>query len=291
MRLINTVAEMASAQKRVNRPLGLVPTMGALHEGHLSLVRRARGDNATLAVSIFVNPTQFGPQEDINNYPRDLERDLALLEELGADLVFIPQPDDMYPVGFDTWVNVGRIASRLEGVSRPGHFRGVATVVAKLFSIIRPDRAYFGQKDAQQVQVIRRMNDDLNLGVELIVLPTMREPDGLAMSSRNAYLSPQERQTALVLYRSLCLAQQMYDQGRRKSSAIKEAMQHLIQGEPMSHLEYVSIAHPDTLDELDTIQGPALVSLAVRVGKTRLIDNVVLGSGGLSPTKRTFVAI
>jgi pantoate--beta-alanine ligase len=281
MRLVYTVSEMASAQKGVKRPLGLVPTMGALHEGHLSLVRRARGDNATLAVSIFVNPAQFGPQEDLQAYPRDLERDLALLEEERADLVFIPQPDDIYPAGFDTWVEVERVASRLEGEARPGHFRGVATVVAKLFNIVRPDRAYFGQKDAQQVQVIRRMNTDLNLGVELVVLPTVREPDGLAMSSRNVYLNPQERQAALVLYRSLCRAQRMYSQEEREAPVIKEAMRDLIQAEPMAHLDYVSIASPETLDELELIQGPALVSLAVRIGKTRLIDNVVLGTEGL----------
>ena len=279
MRLVHTVAEMASAQKEVERPLGLVPTMGALHQGHFSLVRQAREDNATLAVSIFVNPTQFGPQEDLQAYPRDMERDLALLEEFGTDVVFMPQPDDIYPAGFDTWVNVERAASRLEGESRPGHFRGVATVVTKLLNIARPDRAYFGQKDAQQVQVIRRINSDLNLGVELVVLPTVREPDGLAMSSRNAHLDPQERQAALVLYRSLCEAQRMYGQEEREAAYIKEAMQELVQAEPLAQLDYVSIANPETLDELDLIQGPALVSLAVQIGKTRLIDNVVLSSG------------
>ena len=281
MRLVHTVAEMASAQKVVDRPLGLVPTMGALHEGHLSLVRQAREDNATVAVSIFVNPTQFGPQDDLQAYPRDMERDLALLEELGTDMVFIPQPDDIYPAGFDTWVNVERVASRLEGEARPGHFRGVATVVTKLFNIVRPDRAYFGQKDAQQVQVIHRMNSDLNLGVELVVLSTVREPDGLAMSSRNAYLNPQERQAALVLYRSLCRAQRMRSQGERKAQVIKKAMQDLIQAEPTAHLDYVSLANPETLDELDVIQEHALVSLAVRIGKTRLIDNFVLRAEGL----------
>lgn len=281
MRLIHTVAEMASAQKGVMRPLGLVPTMGALHQGHLSLVTRAKEDNATVVVSIFVNPAQFGPKEDLSTYPRNEEQDLALLEEQGVDLVFMPQPDDIYPAGFDTWVNVGRVASRLEGESRPDHFRGVATIVTKLFNIVRPDRAYFGQKDAQQVQVIRKMISDLNLSVEMAVLPTVREPDGLAVSSRNAYLSPQERQAALVLYRSLWLAQQMYGQEELKSSVIKEAIQDIIRTEPMAHLEYVSIASPDTLDEIDTIREPALVSLAVRIGKTRLIDNVVLGNGGL----------
>ena len=281
MRLVYTVSEMASAQKAVTRPLGLVPTMGALHQGHLSLVSQAREDNASLAVSIFVNPAQFGPQEDLRTYPENQERDLALLEEMRVDLVFIPKPDDMYPAGFDTWVNVERIASRLEGESRPGHLRGVATVVAKLFNIVGPDRAYFGQKDAQQVQVIRRMNDDLNLGVELIALPTVREPDGLAMSSRNTNLSPQERQAASVLYRSLCEAKRMYGQEERQAQVIRKSIQKIIQAEPMAHLDYVSIADPDTLDELDTIQEPALVSLAVLIGKTRLIDNVVLDNRGL----------
>ncbi|MDA0988014.1 MAG: pantoate--beta-alanine ligase [Chloroflexi bacterium] len=281
MRLIHTVAEMASAQKGVIRPLGLVPTMGALHQGHLSLVRRAKEDNATVEVSIFVNPAQFGPREDLSTYPRNQEQDLALLEEQGVDLVFLPQPDDIYPAGFDTWVNVGRVASRLEGEARPDHFRGVATVVSKLFNIVRPDRAYFGQKDAQQVQVIRKMISDLNLSVEMAVLPTVREPDGLAMSSRNAYLSLQERQAAPVLYRSLRRAQDMHTDGVRQASAIREAIQNIISTEPMAHLEYVSIASPETLDEMDTIQEPTLVSLAVRIGKTRLIDNVVLGNGGL----------
>ncbi|MDP6102129.1 MAG: pantoate--beta-alanine ligase [Dehalococcoidia bacterium] len=281
MRLVYTVADMVSAQKEVDRPLGLFPTLGALHDGHLSLVKRAREDNAAVAVSIFVNPTQFGPQEDLAAYPRDLVRDLSLLEEMGTDLVFIPQPDDMYPAGFDTWINVERTTNRLEGESRPDHFRGVATVVAKLFNIVRPDRAYFGQKDAQQVQVIRRMNSDLNLGVEIVVMPTVREPDDLAMSSRNAYLSPQERQAALVLYRALCVAHQMYSQQEQRTPIIREALKKMIRDEPMAQLDYVSIANPDTLDELEVIQGPALVSLAVLIGKTRLIDNMVLGIKGL----------
>ena len=278
MRLIHTVAEMSEAQREVARPLGLVPTMGALHEGHLSLVRRARDENSTVAASIFVNPTQFGPQEDYRSYPRDLDRDLALLEECGVDLVFLPEPEDMYPAGFDTWVDLDRIASRLEGESRPGHFRGVATVVTKLFTIVRPDRAYFGQKDAQQAQVIRRLNTDLNLGVDPVIMPTVREPDGLAMSSRNAYLNPQEREAALVLSRSLHLAQDMHNEGITSASRIRDAMRELIQAEPLAQTDYVSIADHDTLEELETLQTPALVSLAVRIGRARLIDNVVLGS-------------
>ena len=278
MRLIHTVAEMSEAQREVARPLGLVPTMGALHEGHLSLVRRARDENSTAAASIFVNPTQFGPQEDYRSYPRDLDRDLALLEECGVDLVFLPEPEDMYPAGFDTWVDLDRIASRLEGESRPGHFRGVATVVTKLFTIIRPDRAYFGQKDAQQAQVIRRLNTDLNLGVDPVIMPTVREADGLAMSSRNAYLNPQEREAALVLSRSLRLAQDKHNDGITSASRIRDAMRELIQAEPLAQIDYVSIADHDTLEELETVQTPALVSLAVRIGRARLIDNAVLGA-------------
>lgn len=272
------MAEMSAAQREVARPLGLVPTMGALHEGHLSLVRRARDENSTAAASIFVNPTQFGPQEDFGSYPRDLDRDLALLEECGIDLVFLPQPEDMYPPGFDTWVDVDRTAARLEGEARPGHFRGVATVVTKLFTIVRPDRAYFGQKDAQQAQVIRRLNADLNLGVDPVIMPTVREPDGLAMSSRNAYLNAQEREAALVLYRSLCRAEDMHRDGATSASQVRDAMRELIQAEPLALIDYVSIANHDTLEELETVQAPALVSLAVRIGRARLIDNVVLES-------------
>lgn len=276
MKLVQTVADMALAQKEADRPLGLVPTMGALHDGHLSLVKQAREDNDALAVSIFVNPAQFGPQEDLDNYPRHQNRDMAMLKELGTDIVFIPDVRDMYPEGFDTWIHTGDIANRLEGESRPNHFRGVATVVTKLFTIIRPDNAYFGQKDAQQVLIIRKLNSDLNLGVNVVELPTIREPDGLAMSSRNAYLNPLERQAALVLYNSLCVAESMHIQGEQRAPEIKKAMSDVIRAEPMAILDYISIANADTLDELDLIRGPTLVSLAARVGKTRLIDNIKL---------------
>ncbi len=279
MRLLHTVAEMTAARSEAARPLGLVPTMGALHEGHLSLVRRARSENATLVVTIFVNPTQFGPNEDLAAYPRDTERDIALLESEGADVVFMPPPEEVYPAGFDTWVSVERTSAPLEGEHRPGHFRGVATVVCKLFNIVRSDRAYFGQKDAQQLQVIRRMNADLNLGVELTAMPTVREPDGLAMSSRNAYLSPPERHAAPVLYAALTAARQLYESGARDASALREAIQRVLAAEPLANPDYVSIADPDTLAELERIEGPALVSLAVRIGTTRLIDNVTLREG------------
>ena len=276
MRLLHTVAEMTEARSEVERPLGLVPTMGALHEGHLSLVRRARSDNATLVVTIFVNPTQFGPNEDLAAYPRDTERDIALLESEGADVVFMPTSEEVYPAGFDTWVSVEHASAPLEGEHRPGHFRGVATVVCKLFNIVRPDRAYFGQKDAQQLQVIRRMNADLNLGVELTAMPTVREPDGLAMSSRNAYLSPAERGAATVLFAALTAARQLYESGARDASALREAMRQTLAAEPLAKPDYVSVADPDTLAELERIDGPALASLAVRIGTTRLIDNVTL---------------
>ena len=280
MRLLHSVAEMVSARAEVERPLGLVPTMGALHEGRLSLVRRARSENASLVVTIFVNPTQFAPNEDLAAYPRDPERDLALLASEGADVVFMPPPEEVYPTGYDTWISVERTSASLEGEARPGHFRGVATVVCKIFNMVRPDRAYFGQKDAQQLQVIRRMNADLNLGVEVTAMPTVREPDGLAMSSRNAYLSQDERRAAPVLYAALQAAQELYDDGVRQAPAIREAMQRILAAEPLVRPEYVSVADPDTLAELELIEGLALASLAVRIGTTRLIDNVVLGTDG-----------
>lgn len=278
MRLIHSVAEMASARAEVERPLGLVPTMGALHEGHLSLVRRARSENASLVVTIFVNPSQFGPNEDLAAYPRDPERDLALLDAEGADVVFMPPPDEVYPAGYDTWISVERTSAPLEGEARPGHFRGVATVVCKLFNMVRPDRAYFGQKDAQQLQVIRRMNADLNIGVELTAMPTVREPDGLAMSSRNAYLSAEQRRAAPVLHAALQAAQELYDCGERQADTLRDAMQRVLAAEPLARPDYVSVADPDTMAELELIEGPALASLAVRIGTTRLIDNVMLGA-------------
>lgn len=250
--------------------------MGALHEGHLSLVRRARADNDTVVVSIFVNPTQFGPSEDYARYPRDPDRDLALLRDLGTDVVFMPPVEEMYPEGFDTYVQVEKLSQVLEGASRPGHFRGVATVVTKLFNIVQPHRAYFGQKDAQQLAVIRRLTRDLDLPVEVVGLPTVREPDGLAMSSRNAYLSPEERKAAPVLYRSLEAAQELWRSGVRDVSLIRQRMNEVLAAEPLARVDYVSVADAETLEELETVDRPALVSLAVRIGGTRLIDNVTL---------------
>jgi pantoate--beta-alanine ligase len=250
--------------------------MGFLHEGHMALVNRARAENTTVAVSIFVNPTQFEPDGDFSTYPRDLEADLSKLEDAAVDVVFVPSLEQMYPVGFETFVDVGRIADRLEGKFRPGHFRGVATVVCKLLSIVRPDRAYFGQKDAQQCLVVKRLSADLDLGAEIVVVPTVREADGLALSSRNAYLTPDERKAALVLSRSLRLARELWEDGARDAEDMRRQISALIEKEPLAQLDYVSVADAETLEELASIDEPALVSLAVRIGKARLIDNVLL---------------
>jgi len=276
MKIIETIADMKRLRQQIAGTVGFVPTMGFLHEGHLSLVRQARSENLSVVVSIFVNPTQFGPQEDFSRYPRDLERDLALLEKDGADIVFMPLVAEMYPPGFNSWIEVAGVTGRLEGASRPDHFRGVTTIVTKLFNIVQPTRAYFGQKDAQQATVIKKMVVDLDMNLEVITLPTEREPDGLAMSSRNTYLNPEERRAALVLYRALSLAQQLWAQGEKDAEKIRREMLTLIQKQPLAKVEYVSIADTGTLDELDTVSSPALVSLAVRIGRTRLIDNVVL---------------
>jgi pantoate--beta-alanine ligase len=276
MRVVHTIAEARAVRRALPGTWGFVPTMGYLHEGHLSLVRRARAENDRVAVSIFVNPTQFGPHEDYARYPRDLERDLRLLEPLGVDLVFVPSVEEMYPPGFQTWVIVEEVSRPLEGASRPGHFRGVATVVAKLFNILQPDRAYFGQKDAQQTVVIRRMVQDLNIPVEIVICPTVREPDGLAMSSRNTYLNPEERRAATVLFRALQAAKVRYEAGERDAERLREAMREVIRAEPLARIDYVSVAHPETLQELERVEGPALLSLAVYIGTTRLIDNLML---------------
>jgi len=274
MKTIRKIDAFRAEHARLDGPLGLVPTMGALHEGHMSLVRRAREENATAVVSIFVNPAQFGPGEDFEAYPRDMDADLARLEEAGVDVVFAPAAGEMYPDGFDTYVDVGRIAERLEGEARPGHFRGVATVVCKLLSIVRPDRAYLGSKDAQQGLVIQRLNADLDLGAEIVMCPTVREPDGLALSSRNAYLDADERRAATVLYGALSLARGM---SGGPTEAIRAAMLDMLEAEPLASVDYVSVADAATLEELEAVDRPALVSLAVRIGSTRLIDNMVIG--------------
>jgi pantoate--beta-alanine ligase len=276
MEIIESIAAMREARGRLVEPLGLVSTMGFLHQGHLSLVRRARAENSAVAVSIFVNPTQFGPGEDLGRYPRDIPRDTALLAQESADFVFIPEAAEMYPAGFATYVSVEGLAARLEGATRPGHFRGVATVCNKLFNIVRPARAYFGQKDAQQVLVIKRMVADLNMNLDIVTVPTVREPDGLAMSSRNVYLSLPERQAATVLHKALRLAEVAWQRGEQDVENIRVAMTRLIQNEPLAGIDYVSVADAETLAELQKVRPPALVSLAVRIGKTRLIDNLTL---------------
>ena len=276
MKVTETVAEFREICQRASRPLGLVPTMGFLHDGHMALVHCARAENTIVAVSIFVNPTQFEPNGDFSAYPRDLDSDLSKLEEAGVDVVFVPSVEEMYPVGFDTSVDVGSVADRLEGKFRPGHFRGVATVVWKLLSIARPDRAYFGQKDAQQCLVVKRLNVDLNLGTEIVVVHTVREADGLAISSRNVYLTPQERKAALVLSISLCLAKDLWARGTRDAEEVGRQMRALIEKEPLAQIDYVSVADAETLEELASVDGPTLVSLAVRIGKIRLIDNLLL---------------
>jgi pantoate--beta-alanine ligase len=276
MQVVEPIFEIRALRQKLSGTVGFVPTMGYLHEGHLALVKQARIENSAVIVSIYVNPTQFGPREDFGAYPRDLNRDLELLMEGGVDIVFVPSDDEMYSPEFSTWVDVEGVSERLEGASRLGHFRGVATVVAKLFNIVQPTKAYFGQKDAQQVIVIKRMVADLNMLIEIVVVPTVRESDGLAMSSRNIYLNPEERQAATILFRALTLARQLRLGGEKDAGRIRRQMASLIQKEPLAKIDYVSIADADTLEELDLIDHPALASLAVRIGKTRLIDNVSL---------------
>jgi len=276
MQIARTIAEMKALRMKSFGSVGFVPTMGYLHDGHLALVKQARDENSVVVASIFVNPTQFGPTEDFKTYPRNTERDLALLEKERADIVFMPSAEEMYPEMFSSWVEVEKVTDRLEGSYRPGHFKGVATVVAKLFNIVEPTCAYFGQKDAQQALVIKKMVADLNMNLKVIVSPTVRESDGLAMSSRNVYLNPQQRQAAAVLFKALTLAQNLWGKGERNAETIRQQMTSLISKEPLAKIEYVSIADTQTLEELSEIDRPALASLAVRIGKTRLIDNMVL---------------
>jgi pantoate--beta-alanine ligase len=279
MRVVRTIAETRSALRELragHRTVGLVPTMGALHAGHISLVRAARAHCDVVAATIFVNPTQFGPNEDFSKYPRTFDEDCRLLAQEGVDLLFAPAAEEMYPAGSTTFVEVEDISNRLDGVSRPGHFRGVATVVAKLFHIIGPDRAYFGQKDAAQVAVLRRMVRDLNFPLELVVCPTVREPDGLALSSRNRYLSPPERQIALVLQRTLVEMGKNAGDGETRSECLLEAGLKILAAEPTIRLDYLRIVSPDTLEEINDIQNGALVAIAAWVGSTRLIDNLLL---------------
>ena len=278
MRVIDTNYEMALTCRRAPHPLGIVPTMGALHAGHLSLVDRAREETQTVVVSIFVNPTQFGPSEDLSEYPRDLEGDLKLLRQRGVALVYAPAVTEVYPEGFNTWVDVGPVANRLEGAVRPGHFRGVATVVSKLFNLIGPQRAYFGEKDGQQTVVVRKMVRDLDMGVEVVVCPTVREDDGLAMSSRNVRLDPEERRAAAGLFRALSQAKQLWVAGERDAERLRNAVRGSLESVPLfAGIDYVSVADTANLEEQETVTGQIMVSAAVHLGTVRLIDNIVLG--------------
>ncbi|MDZ4246993.1 MAG: pantoate--beta-alanine ligase [Dehalococcoidia bacterium] len=276
MEIVKTIGDMKALRRQMRGQVGFVPTMGYLHEGHLVLVRNSRKGNDHTVASIFVNPTQFGPKEDFTAYPRDPERDFAMLEREGVDAVFIPGAGEMYPPGFDTWVEAGKITERLEGAVRPGHFRGVATVCTKLFNIVEPDRAYFGQKDAQQVTVIIKVVRDLDMNLEIVVVPTVREADGLAMSSRNVYLNPMERKAAVILWKVLSTADKLWAGGESNADRIRGEMVATINKEPLAHIDYVSVADTETLEELEVINRAALVSLAVKFGRTRLIDNIVL---------------
>lgn len=278
MKVVERLEHLRAARADLPNPFGLVPTMGYLHEGHLSLVRTATQDCASVGVSIFVNPTQFGPSEDLVAYPRDLERDLGLLAQEGIDLVWTPTVEELYPEGAPTWVTVDDLTEVLEGAQRPGHFRGVTTVVTKLFNAFQPDRAYFGQKDAQQARVLQRMTKDLLFPIDIVICPIVREPDGLAMSSRNKYLSPEQRQTATVLSRALDGAAELYKSGQREADALRGKMIEILAAKPLAEVQYISVADPETLQELEGEISRALLSMAVFVGKTRLIDNRLLGS-------------
>lgn len=272
-----TLQSAALKARLGGRSIGLVPTMGYLHEGHLSLIRAARADNDVVIVSNFVNPTQFGPTEDLNRYPRDLERDNRLCEEVGVDFIFAPVPAMMYPDGFQTYIEVGPLAQTLCGASRPGHFRGVATVVLKLFNLCQPTKAYFGAKDFQQLQVIRRMVKDFDLPLQVVAMPIVREPDGLAMSSRNAYLSEDERKAALVLRQALDRAEELWGAGERSAESIRQAVLQHLSTQEMARVDYAEVADPDSLVSASGRKSALLVALAVFIGKTRLIDNTVLG--------------
>jgi pantoate--beta-alanine ligase len=277
MKTVSTLFDLRTTRLSLHGTVGLVPTMGFLHEGHLSLIRRAKLECDHVVVSIFVNPTQFGANEDLSKYPRDLARDLSLIEPLGVELVWNPTPEIMYPPSYQTWVEVEALTRPLEGAIRTSHFKGVTTIVAKLFNAVQPHKAYFGQKDAQQAAVIRQMTRDLNFPIEVIVCPTTREADGLAMSSRNKYLEGADRSAATILFRALSAAKSAYEGGERNAERLRVVMKDTLATEPLAQPQYVSCADYDTLAELDVVSGKALLSMAVILGKTRLIDNFVLG--------------
>jgi pantoate--beta-alanine ligase len=276
MKTVQTIEALLDEREKLTNPVGIVPTMGYLHQGHLSLVQKAKENCKSIIVTIYVNPTQFGQNEDLSTYPRDIGRDLALLKNEQVDLVWMPEDGEMYPPEFQTWVSVNKLTSLLEGKSRPTHFQGVTTIVAKLFIAARPQFAYFGQKDAQQAIVIQRMVKDLNFPVKIEVCPIVREPDGLAMSSRNKYLNDEQRNAAPILYRSLMLAREAFDNGERDAERLKSLVMNLLDSQPLVNVQYLSLADLSTLSELDGPIKKGLLSMAVFIGKTRLIDNIVL---------------
>lgn len=277
MKVVTHLNELQAARQQLHEPVGLIPTMGYLHEGHISLILAARQDCASVVVSVFVNPSQFGPAWDFSSYPRNLPRDIEMLQGAGVDLLWTPIENEMYPEGYQTWVSVEEVTKPLEGAVRPGHFRGVATIVSKFFNAVHPQLVYFGQKDAQQVVTIRQLARDLNYPIDIVVCPIIREADGLAMSSRNTYLSPAERQAASVLYRALSSAKDAFTNGEHNASELRTRMQEIIAGEALAQVQYVSCADPDALQELQGDVSYALLSLAVSIGKTRLIDNMIIG--------------
>tara|TARA_B100000745_G_scaffold26348_1_gene17181 strand:- start:606 stop:1442 length:837 start_codon:yes stop_codon:yes gene_type:complete len=276
MRIVSKISEMLAIQNDLERPVGLVPTMGALHRGHESLIDQSLKDNSSTVVSIFVNPSQFNATEDLEKYPKPLNTDLALLEKAGVDIAFLPDNEDMYPKSFETWVEVEKTSAILEGQSRPGHFKGVATIVTKLFNIIKPDKAYFGQKDAQQLNIIKRLNEDLNLYVSIIDMPTIRDENGLAVSSRNAFLTDQERDAAHILFQALSKAKEMIILGKCDTRVIKNRIMKMLGGNDLISVDYVSISKLNSLKELTIIEKPVLISLAVTISNTRLIDNIIV---------------
>lgn len=277
IRKIKLMQEYVKRQRKAGRSVGFVPTMGALHEGHLSLIRRAKKENDMAVVSIFVNPTQFGPKEDFKKYPRPLAKDMRLAKNAGAEVIFNPSAVEMYPVGYQTYVEVGKIAEGLCGASRPGHFRGVATIVAKLFNAVPSNKAYFGQKDYQQVQVIKQMVNDLNIPLQVVVCPIVREKDGLAMSSRNQYLNPEERKSATCLYEALKIAKAMIGRGVKDACKIKTEIRNIIESNLLARVDYIEIVDAENLEPVKKIEGKITIALAVFIGKTRLIDNMVIG--------------
>ena len=277
MEIIETIPQMVDWTRQASRSLGLVPTMGALHEGHLSLVEKARSENASLAVTIFVNPTQFSESEDLGSYPREIESDLEVLRNARVDAVFVPKATEIYPHGYDTWVDVGALAGKLEGEWRSEHFRGVATVVTKLFGIIRPDVSYFGQKDGQQSVVLKQIVRDLNLGVKLVICPTIRDENGLALSSRNSYLTAGQQVEAGVIFRSLSAGHDTWEAGETRAEPIRASVKKVLRGSQLiTSIDYISVADSVTLDEVDVVSSESMLSVAVRIGSIRLIDNVIL---------------